>query len=219
MEDTTNIVVYYNSEVVRNTYEGVSFACVIMFSFVVLCTITFAKLQYGLCQSIEADILKRVTNILYKSLVVIFGDQIQFEILPIIDESNVPHDRTEAYLRMIDDSDVEFEATYKAGDEDQDVSQPMDVSPFMRSLDFDAMYAPKFFEYINEGQICFLIAVADPEDGEFRIEMEYSSRKSVIATIRSYTISRGVNYVIYESEPQTFYTRCKTYGREYDWLI
>ncbi|RYR17872.1 hypothetical protein Ahy_B03g062541 [Arachis hypogaea] len=49
--------------------------------------------------------------------------------------------------------------------------------------------------------------------------MEYSSRKSVIAAIQSYTISRGVDYVVYESEPQTFYAKCKTYERGCDWLI
>ncbi|XP_020972520.1 uncharacterized protein LOC110269180 [Arachis ipaensis] len=82
----------------------------------------------------------------------------------------------------------------------------------MRSLALDAMHAPEFPEYAN-------IGVADPEDGEFRIGMEYSSRKSVIATIRGYTISRGVDYVVYEFEPQTFYAKYKTYGGGCDWLI
>ncbi|QHO47012.1 Putative mutator sub-class protein [Arachis hypogaea] len=76
----------------------------------------------------------------------------------------------------------------------------MDVPPFMRSLDLEAIHAPEFFKYTN-------IGVADPEVGEFRIEMEYDSRKSVIAAIWSYTISRGVNYVVYESKPQTFYAK------------
>ncbi|RYR09916.1 hypothetical protein Ahy_B05g078353 [Arachis hypogaea] len=55
------------------------------------------------------------------------------------------------------------------------------------------------------------MGINDLEDGEFRIRREYSSRKLVIATIWSYTISRRVNYVVYESEPQMFYTKCKTY--------
>ncbi|RYQ84879.1 hypothetical protein Ahy_B10g104380 [Arachis hypogaea] len=266
LKGTANIVVFHNGEVVRNTYEGVSFAFENMFLFVVLCTIMFAELQYGLCQSIEADIVKRVTNILYRSLVVVFGDLIQFEVMPIIDEisiqrifcihqeTHVQHprielyvefehiivdvvqddpdvqdDRVEACLGMYDDSDEEFEATYETGDKDEDgnggseavletlvvpaaVSQLMDVPPFIRSLDLDAMYAPEFSKYAN-------IGVADLEDGEFRIGMEYGSRKSVIETIQSYVISRGVDYVVYESEPQTFYAKCKTYGRGCDWLI
>ncbi|RYR49864.1 hypothetical protein Ahy_A07g036386 [Arachis hypogaea] len=111
---------------------------------------------------------------------------------------------------MNSDSEEDFEATYEADDEDEDgvggvkaaaenvvvhplVSQPMNIPPFMR--------------------------VADLEDEEFRTEMDYSSRKSVVAAIRSYTISRGVDYNVYESEPQTFYAKCKTYGRECEWLI
>ncbi|RYR04497.1 hypothetical protein Ahy_B06g084244 [Arachis hypogaea] len=88
----------------------------------------------------------------------------------------------------------------------------MDVSPFMRSLDLEAIHAPEFSEYAN-------IGVADPEDGEFRIGIEYDSRKSVIAAIWSYTISRGIDYVVYESKPRTFYAKCTAYGHGYDWLF
>ncbi|KAL4321368.1 hypothetical protein AHAS_Ahas14G0103500 [Arachis hypogaea] len=69
---------------------------------------------------------------------------------------------------MNNDSDEEFEATYEVGDGDEDdngrgeavaetlvvppaVSQPMDVSPFMCSLDLDAMHVPEFPEYVNIG--------------------------------------------------------------------
>ncbi|RYR49575.1 hypothetical protein Ahy_A07g036093 [Arachis hypogaea] len=255
MEGTANIVVYHNDEVVRNTYEGMSFAYENKFSFVVPYTITFTELQYKLCQSLEADIVKRVTNILYRSLVVVFGGLMQFEVMPIVDETSIQQkfvftsklrcntrglsymlslsillhmkfNMTQMY-KMTEVSDEEFEATYEAGDEDDDgdvgaeavaetlvvpaaVSQPMGIPPFMRSLDLDAMHASEFPEHAN-------ISVADPEDGEFRIRMEYGSRKSVIVAIRSYTISRGFDYVIYESEPQTFYAKCKNYGRRCDW--
>ncbi|RYQ79632.1 hypothetical protein Ahy_Scaffold2g107576 [Arachis hypogaea] len=42
--------------------------------------------------------------------------------------------------------------------------------------------------------------------------MEYSSRKSVVVTIRSYIISRGVDYNVCESETQMFYAKYETYG-------
>ncbi|RYR39379.1 hypothetical protein Ahy_A09g044892 [Arachis hypogaea] len=200
------------------------------------------------------------------SPVVVFGGLIQFEVMPIVDETSIQRmfhihqqtqvqhpkielyvefehisidevqhvpdvqdDKAEACLGMNDDSNKEFEATYEAGDEDEDsdkegeavaetvvapaaASQPMDVPPFIRSLDLDAIHAPEFSKYAN-------IGVVDSKYGEFRIGMEYASRKSVIAVIQSYTISRGVDYVVYESEPQTFYAKCKTYGRGCDWLI
>ncbi|RYR68863.1 hypothetical protein Ahy_A03g015357 [Arachis hypogaea] len=49
------------------------------------------------------------------------------------------------------------------------------------------MHALEFTEYVN-------IGIADLEDGEFRIGLKYSSRKSIVVAIRSYTISRRVNY-------------------------
>ncbi|RYR73240.1 hypothetical protein Ahy_A02g007586 [Arachis hypogaea] len=129
-------------------------------------------------------------------------------------------DRVEVYKGMNSDGKEDFEATYEADKEDENgnvggealaenlvvlpvVSQSMDVPPFIRSLVLDAMHAPKFSKYASLG-------VADPENGEFMIRIEYSSRKSVVTTIRSYTIFRGVDYNVYESEPQTFYVKCKT---------
>ncbi|RYR19358.1 hypothetical protein Ahy_B03g064122 [Arachis hypogaea] len=129
---------------------------------------TIAELQYGLCQSIESDILKRVAT-----------DDIQHD-------PDMQDDRVKVYERMDNDSKEEFEATYEASDEDEDGDGGGDT---------------------------------DHEDGDFKIRMEYSSRKSVIAAIRSYTISKGVDYVVYDFVPQTFYAKCKTYGRGCDWHI
>ncbi|XP_016199368.1 uncharacterized protein LOC107640357 [Arachis ipaensis] len=266
MEGTTNLVVYRDGEIIRNTHEGVRFVCQNPFSFVVPCTMMFMELQNSLCQSMENGTLMRVSRILYRNPVVVFGGLIQFDTMPITDEVTmhnmfqihrqtqmrqpqielyvefetveaegiqndleVEDDRAAVYERMNSDSEEDFETTYEAGDEDEDgdvgvetvvdnvvvhpsISQPMNVPPFMRELDLDAMHAPEFPEYSN-------ISVADPKDGEFRIGMEYSSRKSVVASIKSYTIARGVDYGVYESKPQTFYAKCKMYGRGCDWLI
>ncbi|XP_015963928.1 uncharacterized protein LOC107487745 [Arachis duranensis] len=266
MEGTANLVVYPDGEIIRNTHEGVRFVSQNPFSFVVPCMMTLMELQNGLCQSMENGTLMRVSRILYRNPVVVFGGLIQFDTIPITDEASMQnmfqihrqtytrHPQIKLYIKfkaveavavqndidvnddiaavyegMNSDSEENFEATYETGDEDEDgdvgveaaaenvvvhpsSSQPMGVPPFMRELDLDAMHAPEFPEYAN-------IGIADPEDGEFRIGMEYSSRKSVVAAIRSFTISRGVDYDVYESEPQTFYTKCKMYGRGCDWLI
>ncbi|KAL4357404.1 hypothetical protein AHAS_Ahas09G0183300 [Arachis hypogaea] len=52
--------------------------------------------------------------------------------------------------------------------------------------------------------------IGDPSviaDGEFVIEMEFSSRETMIITIKDYMIHRGVDYRVYESEPTLFYTK------------
>ncbi|RYR19577.1 hypothetical protein Ahy_B03g064400 [Arachis hypogaea] len=226
MEGTTNLVVYRNGEIIQNTHEGVRFVCQNLFSFVVPCTMMLMELQNGLCQSMENGMLTRVSIILYRNPVIVFGGLIQFDIVLIIDEAKV--DEIQNDLDIEDDRVAVYEGM-NTSDEDEDgdvgvkaaaenvvvhlvVSQPMNVPPFMCNLDLDAMNAPKFLEHAN-------IGVTDPEDGEFRIRMEYSSRKSVVAAIRNYTISRGVDYNVYESEAQTFYAKCKMYGRGCDWLI
>ncbi|RYQ98232.1 hypothetical protein Ahy_B08g094292 [Arachis hypogaea] len=121
--------------------------------------------------------------------------------------------RVEVYKRMNSKSEEDFEANYEISDYNGDgheasdavvqnlvvshtASQPVDVPPFIHSLDIDVIHAPEFSEY----------------DSEFMIEMECNSRQLVVAAIRSYNISRGVDYI-------TFYAKCKTYGRGYDCLI
>ncbi|RYR19593.1 hypothetical protein Ahy_B03g064424 [Arachis hypogaea] len=193
IEGTANLVVYCNGEIIRNTHEEVRFVSQNPFSFVVSYTMMLMELQNGLCQSMENE-----------------AEGIQNDL-------DIEDDRAAVYEGMNSDSEEDFEATYEAGDEDEDgdvgveaavenvvvhpsSSQLMNVPPFIRDLDLDAMHAPEFLEYAN-------IGVANPEEGEFRIGMKYSFRKSVVAAIRSYTISRGVDYNVYESEPQINFLR------------
>ncbi|XP_057734129.1 uncharacterized protein LOC130949421 [Arachis stenosperma] len=119
------------------------------------------------------------------------------------------------------DSEEEFEANYEVDDENDDgdlvgnpevqneanaiVSQhPFDVSSFMRTLDLEAIHVLEFPEYANTGEGNTVV-----EDGEFSVGMEFGSRESLISAIKSYTISRGVDYTVYKFEPQTFYAKCK----------
>ncbi|MED6140714.1 hypothetical protein PIB30_096098 [Stylosanthes scabra] len=67
----------------------------------------------------------------------------------------------------------------------------------MRQLDDVDINVPEYPEYIN-------IVIAAPEDGEFMIGMEYIFRKAVVSVIKKYTISRGVDYTVWESEPKPF---------------
>ncbi|XP_057734719.1 uncharacterized protein LOC130950210 [Arachis stenosperma] len=56
-------------------------------------------------------------------------------------------------------------------------------------------------------------------DGEFTVGMEFSFREAVIKAMKDYTIRRGVDYRVHESEPTTFYAKCTQYGAGCDWLI
>ncbi|RYR33629.1 hypothetical protein Ahy_A10g048256 [Arachis hypogaea] len=82
----------------------------------------------------------------------------------------------------------------------------------MRALNLEAMHALEFPEYMN-AEIPIMV------DGEFAVIMEFSSREAIIMMMKDYTIRRGVDYRVYESEPLTFYTKCIQYGLGCDWLI
>ncbi|XP_016173466.1 uncharacterized protein LOC107615969 [Arachis ipaensis] len=87
-----------------------------------------------------------------------------------------------------------------------------DVPFFMRALDLDAMHAPEFAEFANP-------SIPFVQDGEFAVGMEFGSREDMVMAIRRYTLSKGVDYRVYESEPLTFYAKYLQYGRGSDWLI
>ncbi|XP_057756312.1 uncharacterized protein LOC130975552 [Arachis stenosperma] len=130
------------------------------------------------------------------------------------------------------ESDEEFEGNYEVIgltediDEDEimverdvaDVANaltgqhPYGEPSFMHALNLDAMHAPEFPEYVNT-------APAVVATGEFAVGMEFNSREAVTASVKEYTIRRGVDYRVYESEPTTFYAKCVQYGTSCDWLI
>ncbi|MED6158757.1 hypothetical protein PIB30_035686 [Stylosanthes scabra] len=104
----------------------------------------------------------------------------------------------------LSDSEEELEANYEVDDKDEDDEEDRAIVALQNSIDFAAMNASEFAEREK-------MAVAAPDDGEFMVRMEYSSRKSIISAIRSYSICRGVDYAVYEPELQTFYAKCKSY--------
>ncbi|RYQ93033.1 hypothetical protein Ahy_B09g099295 [Arachis hypogaea] len=107
------------------------------------------------------------------------------------------------------ESEDEFESNYEIvgpGEDEDEAGGAMnaDVAEVTNALDlFLLMYA----------------ALPVVADGDFTVGMEFSSREAVIKAIKDYTIRRGVDYRVYESEPTTFYAKCTEYGNGCDWLI
>ncbi|MED6161890.1 hypothetical protein PIB30_065052 [Stylosanthes scabra] len=132
----------------------------------------------------------------------------------------------ELYSGSEDDFKANYEALEKEeeeGDEGIDMAvqkysnplashHPFGIPSCVRELDLEALDAHEFPEFAN-------IAIATRDDGELMIGMEYTCRKAVVSATRKYTISRGVDYTVWESEPRTFCAKCKLYGNGCDWLI
>ncbi|RYQ83793.1 hypothetical protein Ahy_B10g102643 [Arachis hypogaea] len=149
MEGIANMRVYYNGEIIPNTHEGVTFVCEYPFSFVIPCTMSFIELQNGLCENIQSHILKRVSSILYRNYVQVFGGLIQFQLMSITNDACMQrmfyiYQQTRFHVPMIElyvefeqhtgmdavgdnvneevnnDSEEEFEANYEVDDENDD---------------------------------------------------------------------------------------------------
>ncbi|MED6197585.1 hypothetical protein PIB30_057899 [Stylosanthes scabra] len=80
---------YYNGEIISHTTEGVTFVCQNPLSFVIRYTMTFAELQNMLCGSIQSHISKRVSNILFRNPVVLFGGVVKFQTMRIYDDASM----------------------------------------------------------------------------------------------------------------------------------
>ncbi|RYR19758.1 hypothetical protein Ahy_B03g064649 isoform A [Arachis hypogaea] len=191
---------------------------------------SFVELQNDFCENIQSHISKRMSNILYRNPFHVPTIELYVEFKQHMRLDGVGEEVNMDELGDIDweednnDSEGEFEANYEVDDENNDgdkavnltvqnetdalVDQhPFSIPSFMQTLDLAGMHAPKFLEYVNMGE-----GKVVAKDGDFSVGMEFGSRESVIFAIKSYTISRGVDYI-------TFYAKCKGYGVGCDWLI
>ncbi|RYR24592.1 hypothetical protein Ahy_B02g058103 [Arachis hypogaea] len=167
----------------------------------------------------------------------VFGGSVQFQTKYVTDEVSM-QEMFSMYIESRSQmSFIEFEEEYESnyevvdpsGDEDQaDSIMEVNVAKvtnalanqhlfeesfFIRALNLEAMHASKFPEYMNATELLVMV------DGEFVMGMKFNFRKLVIVAMNDYTIHRGVDYWVYESELMTFYTKCTQYGSGCDWLI
>ncbi|XP_057744710.1 uncharacterized protein LOC130962521 [Arachis stenosperma] len=283
MVDRVTVRVYYFGQILLETPEGVRFSCEKPLDIVIPFTISFEELKGVICEKIGFQISKKISCMVYRYPIPVFGGFVQYQTKYVTDEASMQEmfsmyfesrgqisvielyvefeqsevDRNIEEEEYDSDSEEEFESNYEAvapeGEEDQgdgvvgpnveDVAHalanedPFEEPSFMRVLDLEAMHAPEFPEYMSAGSNdvvfkllnvfalnYFDLAVVVVEipmvaDGEFAIGMEFSSREAVLKAVKDYTIRRGVDYRVYESEPLTFYAKCTQYGSGCDWLI
>ncbi|RYR08401.1 hypothetical protein Ahy_B05g076073 [Arachis hypogaea] len=220
MEGITNIRVYYNGYIIPNTHEGVTFVCECPSSFAIPYTMSFVELQNGLCENIQSHISKKVSNILYRNPVQVFSGLMQFQLMSITDDACMQrmffiYQQTRGHMPIIElyvefeqhtgmdavgddvnidelgeldwgednnDSEEEFEANYEVDDEKDDGD--LAGNPAAQNEAHTIVKAT-----LRQKMLSLVFG------------MEFGSRDSVISAIKSYTISRGVDYTVYESEP------------------
>ncbi|RYQ85801.1 hypothetical protein Ahy_B10g105409 [Arachis hypogaea] len=244
--------------ILLETYEGVQFVCENSLDVVIPFTLSLDELKGVICEKIHSERCRRISCILYRYPLPVFGGFVHFQTKYVTDEASMQEifstymenchrisciklyiefeqsqaDRTIELKDFDSDNEEDFESNYEIvgpGEDEEgadgtmnaDVAEvanalansvPFQEPSFMQSLDLEAMNAPEFSQYMNAE----LLVVAD---GEFTVGMEFSSREEVIKAMKDYTIRRGVDYRVYESELTTFYVKCTQYGKGCDWLI
>ncbi|XP_057724710.1 uncharacterized protein LOC130940554 [Arachis stenosperma] len=92
------------------------------------------------------------------------------------------------------------------------IEHPFKPVPFMRTLDLEAMHAPEFPEYVN-------VSKNYAANGELCVGMLFKNKEGVVQAIKNYSLSKSVDYKVHESEPATFYCKCKYFGSGCKWLV
>ncbi|RYQ83308.1 hypothetical protein Ahy_B10g101959 [Arachis hypogaea] len=259
MDDRVVLKIYCYGQILLETYEGVQFICENLLDAVIPFTLSLDELKGVICEKIHSERCRRISCILYRYPLPVFGGFVYFQTKYVTDEESMQEifsmymenrhrisciklyiefeqSQADRHIELKDydsDSEEDFESNYEiigpGEDEDgadgtmnADVAEvanalansvPFQEHSFMLSLDLEAMNAPEFSQYMNAAE---LPVVAD---GEFTVGMEFSSREEVIKAMKDYTIRRGIDYWVYESELTTFYAKCTQYGKGCDWLI
>ncbi|RYQ99185.1 hypothetical protein Ahy_B07g087081 isoform B [Arachis hypogaea] len=259
MVDRVTVRVYYFGQILLQTPEGVRFSCEKPLDIVIPFTISFEELKGVICEKIGFEISKKISCMVYRYPIPVFGGFVQYQTKYVTDDSSMQEmfsmyfesrgqisvielyvefeqsevDRNIEEEEYDSDSEEEFESNYEAvapeGEEDQgdgvvapnvgDVAHalanedPFEEPSFMRVLLLN-VFAINYFDLA-----VVVVEIPMVADGEFAIGMEFSSREAVMMAVKDYTIRRGVDYRVYESEPLTFYAKCTQYGSGCDWLI
>ncbi|XP_016178642.1 uncharacterized protein LOC107621118 [Arachis ipaensis] len=236
MSDRVLLKMYYFGQILLQTSEGVTFVCENPLDLVIPFTISFEELKGVICEKIHSERARRISCILYRNPIQVFGGFVQFQTKYVTDEASmqdmfsmyIEHRSQLSFIELY----VEFEQfeadrnilreDYNSDSEEEFESNYEVVGPDGDEVQGDGAMAPDVSDVATAlaNDVPYIILkIPFLADGEFAVGMEFSSREAVIKAIKEYTIRRSVDYRVYESEPLTFYAKCTQYGSRCDWLI
>ncbi|RYR09990.1 hypothetical protein Ahy_B05g078438 [Arachis hypogaea] len=230
MSDRVLLKIYYFGQILLHTSEGVKFICENPLDLVIPFIISFEELKGVICEKINSERARKISCILYRYPIPVFGGFIQYQTKYVTDEASMQ----EMFSMYIENRSqisfielyVEFEQSeadwnilredYNSdnGDEDQgDGTMTPDVTEVANTLANEVPFEePSFMRVLDleamhvPEYLDYMTAAEVPivADGEFAIGMEFSSREVVIKAVKEYTIRQSVDY---------------RYGSGCDWVI
>ncbi|RYR44131.1 hypothetical protein Ahy_A08g040516 [Arachis hypogaea] len=89
MSDRVLLRVYYFGQILLQTYEGVTFVCENPLDLVIPFSISFEELKGVICEKIHSDRARRISCVLYRNPIQVFGGFVQFQTKYVTDEASM----------------------------------------------------------------------------------------------------------------------------------
>ncbi|QHO50386.1 uncharacterized protein DS421_1g22090 [Arachis hypogaea] len=89
MSDRVLLKVYYFGQILLQTSEGVTFVCENPLDLVIPFTISFEELKGVICEKIHSERARRISCILYRNPIQMFGGFVQFQTKYVTDEASM----------------------------------------------------------------------------------------------------------------------------------
>ncbi|RYR09966.1 hypothetical protein Ahy_B05g078411 [Arachis hypogaea] len=89
MSDRVLLKVYYFGQILLQTSEGVIFVCENPLDLVIPFTISFEELKSVICEKIHSERARRISCILYRNPIQVFGGFVQFQTKYVTDEASM----------------------------------------------------------------------------------------------------------------------------------
>ncbi|RYQ99793.1 hypothetical protein Ahy_B07g087799 [Arachis hypogaea] len=97
MDDRVVLKIYYYGQILLQTYEGVQFVCENLLDVVIPFTLSFEELKGVICEKIDSQRSRRVSCILYRYPLSVFGGFVQFQTKYVMDEASM-HEMFSMYI-------------------------------------------------------------------------------------------------------------------------
>ncbi|RYR53175.1 hypothetical protein Ahy_A06g028169 [Arachis hypogaea] len=123
MSDRVLLKVYYFGQILLQTYEGVTFVCENSLDIVIPFTISFEELKGVICEKIHSERARRISCILYRYPIQVFGEFIQFQTKYVTDEASM-QDMFSMYIENWSQlSFIELYVEFEQSEADQNILQ------------------------------------------------------------------------------------------------
>ncbi|RYQ98787.1 hypothetical protein Ahy_B07g086583 [Arachis hypogaea] len=89
MDDRVLLKIYYHGHILLQTAEGVKFVCENPLDIVIPFTLSFEELKGIICEKMDSQICRRISCILYRNPISVFGGFVQFQTKYVTDEASM----------------------------------------------------------------------------------------------------------------------------------